>query len=65
MEELKENTSNLLEKISIEELNNQEGFPWFESVLEKLLYLLRHNSVHLGELAKTLRDNDFERMIWK
>jgi hypothetical protein len=64
MEELKEDTSNLLEKLSIEELDNKEGFHWFESVLEKLLYLLRHNSVHLGELAKTLRDKNLERMIW-
>ena len=66
LEELKENTLILLEKISSEKLMDQDGFHkfGFESVLEKLIYLIRHTSVHLGELSKTLRDKGYERMIW-
>ncbi len=65
MNEIKEKTTELLENISEEELTNTDSFQWFKSILEKLIYLLRHNSVHLGELSKTLRDEGFERMIWR
>ncbi|UCE14762.1 MAG: DinB family protein [Candidatus Heimdallarchaeota archaeon] len=34
-------------------------------ILEKLLYLLRHNMIHLGELNKVLRDRNCKRIRWQ
>ncbi|MHA1211110.1 MAG: DinB family protein [Candidatus Heimdallarchaeota archaeon] len=54
-----------LKAISYEKLLEKDGFKWFSSVFEKLLYLLRHNAHHLGELGRMLREWDCERMRWQ
>ena len=54
-----------LKNIKFEELLEKDGFKWFSSVFEKLLYLLRHNAHHLGELGRMLREWDCERMKWQ
>lgn len=54
----------LEEKISFLDLKQKDDFEWFGSVYEKYLYLLRHTQHHLGELGKTLRDWDCQRMKW-
>lgn len=48
-----------------ERLLEQDGFNWFSSILEKLQYLLRHCSYHVGELALALREWDCERIKWE
>ncbi|MFX0121272.1 MAG: DinB family protein [Promethearchaeota archaeon] len=34
-------------------------------VLEKMIYLLRHNMHHIGELNKALRDSNCQRISWR
>ncbi|MFW9904747.1 MAG: DinB family protein [Candidatus Thorarchaeota archaeon] len=34
-------------------------------VFEKLIYLLRHNMHHIGELNKVLRDSNNQRISWR
>jgi len=47
------------------DLEGDDGFrEWLPNVHVKLLYLLRHNAHHIGELARTLREWDAERVSW-
>ena len=46
-------------------LARDDGFrEWLPNVHVKLLYLLRHNAHHIGELARMLREWDAERVSW-
>jgi uncharacterized damage-inducible protein DinB len=54
-----------LKTVSLDDLITKDGFKWFSSVFEKLLYLLRHNAHHLGELGRMLREWECERMKWQ
>ena len=46
-------------------LEMNDGFKeWLHNVHVKLLYLLRHNAHHIGELARMLREWDAERVSW-
>lgn len=45
-------------------LEQKDRFPWFHSVLEKLLYALRHTVFHTGELALALRTRECKKMKW-
>ncbi|MHA2379475.1 MAG: DinB family protein [Candidatus Thorarchaeota archaeon] len=45
-------------------LRQKDGFHWFESVLEKLLYALRHTVFHTGELALALRTWKCKKLKW-
>ncbi|MHA2213265.1 MAG: hypothetical protein ACW992_08905, partial [Candidatus Thorarchaeota archaeon] len=54
----------LLKSITPDELSQPDGFHWFSSVFEKLLYLLRHCAHHVGELNRALRESDNERISW-
>lgn len=65
LEDLQKQINDYLITISINELLNKDGFKWFNSVFEKLLYLLRHNAHHLGELGRMLREWDSPRMKWQ
>ena len=65
VEEIEQRLSNLFSSNNDEELLKKDDFSWFDSIYEKLLYLLRHNSYHLGELAKDLRDFGCERIKWR
>ena len=62
--EVESNLRNSLESIDIKSLGEQDGFEWFPSRFEKLLYLLRHSMHHCGELSKTLREWDCKRVSW-
>jgi hypothetical protein len=47
------------------DLEMNDGFKeWMLNVHVKLLYLLRHNAHHIGELARMLREWDAERVSW-
>ena len=53
-----------LNSMDTKKLDSKDGFHWFESVLENLLYLLRHNMHHVGELSRSLRDWGCKRSKW-
>ena len=64
LEEIIYRISELLESLAENELLERDSFHHHITVLEKLLYLLRHNMHHIGELNKTLRDSESERIKW-
>jgi len=64
LEEMKNKVNSFLKESNENDMMEKDEFHWFHSIFEKLVYLLRHNTLHLGELSKTLRDNGFERMKW-
>ena len=55
---------NHLKRVSDQDLLAKDGFHWFSSILEKYLYLIRHNTYHLGELTMDLRNRGSERIKW-
>jgi len=63
--EIEQRISNFLLTINDIDLLKSDDFPWFKSIYEKLIYLLRHNSYHLGELALILRVSEGENLEWK
>ncbi|MHA2365864.1 MAG: DinB family protein [Candidatus Hodarchaeales archaeon] len=64
LDETKVTISEVLESMADNELMSKDDFKWFNSIIEKLLYLLRHNMHHIGELNKTLRDYECKRIEW-
>lgn len=64
LEETEKRLKDTFDLLDIERLNSKDEFKWFLSVFEKLVYLLRHNMHHIGELSKTLRDWKCERAKW-
>ena len=56
---------NLLDSFEDVSFFEQDDFEWFSSRLNKYLYLLRHNLMHIGELNKNLRDNQLPRLKWQ
>ena len=42
-----------------------DSFSWFPCILDKYLYLLRHNMMHIGELNKALRNCNNPRINWQ
>jgi uncharacterized damage-inducible protein DinB len=65
LEEMDTTIIKLLKKTSDKDLLKKDSFYWFDSIYEKLIYLLRHNSYHLGELTYMLRECNAERLKWK
>ncbi|MHA1194215.1 MAG: hypothetical protein ACTSP9_18365 [Promethearchaeota archaeon] len=63
--ETKEQAMGILENISYQKLLEQDGFKKFNSVFEKLIYLLRHCHQHIGELSLKIREWKSERVKWK
>ena len=59
-----EKLNSLLSSLTIQDLQETDGFHWFGSIFEKLVYLLRHNMHHVGELSRTLRDWDCKPVKW-
>jgi uncharacterized damage-inducible protein DinB len=54
-----------LKSMDDRKLYHGDGFKnRFSTIHEKLLYLLRHNAHHLGELALIHRENNLERVKW-
>jgi uncharacterized damage-inducible protein DinB len=64
LDETEKKLKDLFDSLDIEKLNSKDEFSWFPSIFEKLVYLLRHNMHHTGELAKTLRDWECKRVEW-
>ena len=64
LQEVKARVKTTLEESSMDDLLSKDKFHWFSSILEKYVYLLRHNSYHIGELAKKLRREDKTRVKW-
>ncbi|NHJ49881.1 MAG: DinB family protein [Asgard group archaeon] len=65
LEELETKIKKYLKDVKLDDLLTKDGFKWFSSVFEKLLYLLRHNAHHLGEMGRMLREWDCQRMKWQ
>ncbi len=61
---VKKQVTTYLKVVKFEELLEKDDFKWFGSVFEKLLYLLRHNAHHIGELARMLREWGCDRVEW-
>ena len=64
LDEMEELVTKTITSMNSEKLETKDGFHWFDSVLEKYLYLLRHNMHHNGELSRTLRDWGCKRSKW-
>ena len=67
--EYKETTESKVEEyicsMNDSDLLGSDGFrEYLPTILEKLLYLLRHNSHHIGELALIHRELDLGRIKW-
>jgi hypothetical protein len=62
--EVKTQLRTTLENSSKKDLLSNDKFHWFDSRLEKYVYLLRHNTYHIGELAKKLRSEGNARIKW-
>ncbi len=46
-------------------LAEEDGYPWVgKTKLSRLLYLLRHNQCHIGELNSELRRRELARAEW-
>ncbi len=65
LQEIESKLSNIFSTTVDRDLLKKDDFHWFGSIYEKLVYLLRHNSYHLGELANLLREWNAERIKWQ
>ncbi len=65
LEEIKEKMNSVLLFTPINQIFKSDGFSWFPCVLDKYLYLLRHNMMHIGELNKSLREWRYPRINWE
>ncbi|MGY5857727.1 MAG: DinB family protein [Candidatus Thorarchaeota archaeon] len=63
-DEIEERFMKIMSSMNSEKLDTKDGFHWTESILEKYLYLLRHNMHHNGELSRSLRDWGLKRSKW-
>jgi hypothetical protein len=64
LKEMESRLTDILASATESELLEKDDFRWFSSKYEKLLYLLRHNMHHIGELNKALRDSEQARIKW-
>ena len=65
LNEIKGTLTSTLSTLSYQQMVSTDDFSWFSSILDKYLYLLRHNMMHIGELNKTLRDFQRPRLQWE
>jgi hypothetical protein len=65
LDETRTNLSDKLRSFSEDELFERDGFKeWQESRLAKFIYTLRHSMWHIGELGRTLRNYECDRISW-
>ncbi|NHJ12159.1 MAG: DinB family protein [Candidatus Thorarchaeota archaeon] len=64
LDEIQSSLDDIMGAITDNAISTQDGFYWFRSVHDKLLYLLRHTAHHLGELARTLREWKLDPVKW-
>ena len=67
LKEVEVKTFGVLESYKDKDLLEKDGFSirGFTSRLHKFSYVIRHSMVHLGELSKTLRDQDMKGIKWE
>ena len=66
LDEIEKCISQSLEKSTNEDLFGTDSFDnGMLHIIEKMLYLLRHNMHHIGELNKVLRDTESKRIKWQ
>ncbi len=66
LNDIEESITKYLANVSVEDLFTTDGFDNGKLlIIKKLLYLLRHNMHHIGELNKFLRDIDSTRINWE
>jgi len=63
--EIQQSNSSFFKNMTDPQLLEQDDFTWFPSIFDKLMYLLRHNMMHLGEINKYLRDLNLPRLSWE
>ena len=64
--EIKEKITHILNETHHHQLYASDGFySHLPTILDKYLYLLRHNLMHIGELNKVLRDWNLPRINWE
>lgn len=65
LKEIENKITDILNNFSDDDFFNTDRFDQGNLyVLEKMLYLLRHNMHHIGELNKVLRDLNCQRISW-
>ena len=65
LDEMEERTVRILQDHTLESIMEPDGFrKHLTSIFLKYVYLLRHASYHIGELAMKLRDWKCERCKW-
>ena len=64
LDDMEKDIASKLGSLKLEEVLAKDKFHWFDSILEKYLYLLRHNMHHIGELIRTLREWELPLAKW-
>lgn len=63
---LEKQITEYLESLSDYDLTRSDGFKsYLPNIHVKLLYLLRHNAHHIGEITRMHREWGLERIIWQ
>ncbi|UCG01261.1 MAG: DinB family protein [Candidatus Heimdallarchaeota archaeon] len=66
LEDIEKRISNYFTNVTDYDLFDTDGFDNGNLyVIEKMIYLLRHNMHHIGELNKVLRDSNCQRISWR
>ena len=63
--EIKLKLVDTLKSTTYDTFSSKDDFYWFDSILEKFLYLQRHSMHHIGELFLALRVWDCDRGSWR
>jgi len=64
LNEIGQKWADTLKSVSDSEILKTDDFHWISSILEKLIYLLRHTNYHVGELNRALREWDLSPARW-
>ena len=64
---VKEQTMSILNNHDDKRIQEKDGFGerGFNSIMHKYIYVMNHCMFHLGELTKSMRARDMERIVWK
>ncbi|MFW9799331.1 MAG: hypothetical protein ACFFD9_02765 [Candidatus Thorarchaeota archaeon] len=64
MLEIRQQLSEVVNSMDDNEYSDTDAFHWFGSIIDKLVYCLRHTAHHIGELCRALREWGFEPVKW-
>jgi uncharacterized damage-inducible protein DinB len=62
--EVGQEAADAMRSVPDDEFFKTDGFHWFNSILDKLMYLLRHTNYHVGELNRSLREWGLKPVRW-